>query len=57
MAVKKILTDWCIEFNVPYEAAKKARLRVNVGEREHGYIWLTKKEFELIKNDLREFKR
>lgn len=54
---KKILTEWCNEFNVPYEAAKKARLRVNVGERKYGYIWLTKKEFEQIKNNLREFKK
>jgi hypothetical protein len=50
--IKKILKEWCIETGTPYEAAKKARERVNVGVREFGRIYLTKKEFDILKNDM-----
>lgn len=53
MAEKKILKDWCDEYQINYEAAKKARQRVNIGERIHGYIYMTKKEFEVVKNSMR----
>lgn len=53
MPVKKILKDWCDEYQINYEAAKKARQRVSIGERIHGYIYMTKKEFNELRKSMR----